>query len=72
MLYGFGGDASGGYGSGGEADGGVSEFGGFFSKPRANIYDLSRIFDKTADEARQVFNLAAKKSVNLLPETCIL
>ena len=30
MLYGFGGDASGGYGSGGEADGGVSEFGGFF------------------------------------------
>ena len=43
-----------------------------FFKPRANIYDLSRIFDKTADEARQVFNLAAKKSVNLLPETCIL
>ena len=69
MLYGFGGDASGGYGSGGEADGEVSEFGGFFSKLRANIYDLSRIFDKTADEARQVFNLAAKKSVNLLPET---
>ena len=30
MLYGFGGDASGGYGSGGEADGEVSEFGGFF------------------------------------------
>ena len=46
MLYGFGGDASGGYGSGGEADGEGSEFGGFFSKLRANIYDLSRILIK--------------------------
>ena len=40
MLYGFGGDASGGYGSGGEADGGVSEFGGFFSKLRAKGLDI--------------------------------
>ena len=43
--------------------------GEFLCQRKANIYDLSRIFDKTADEARQVFNLAAKKSVNLLPET---
>ena len=40
MLYGFGGDASGGYGSGGEADGGVSEFGGFFSKLGQKVLTL--------------------------------
>ena len=57
MLYGFGGDASGGYGSGGEADGEVSEFGGFFSKPRAKGIDIvsegvyySDIIDKKAPE----------------------
>lgn len=40
MLYGFGGDASGGYGSGGDADGGVSGFGGFFSKPGQKVLTL--------------------------------
>ena len=57
MLYGFGGDASGGYGSGGEAGGEVSEFGGFFSKPRAKGIDIvsegvyySDIIDKKAPE----------------------
>ena len=57
MLYGFGGDASGGYGSGGEADGEVSEFGGFFSKLRAKGLDIvsegvyySDIIDEKAPE----------------------
>lgn len=57
MLYGFGGDASGGYGFGGETGGGVSEFGGFFFKTRAKSIDIvsdgvyySGIIDEKAPE----------------------
>lgn len=57
MLYGFGGDASGGYGFGGETGGGVSEFGGFFFKTRAKSIEhcvegvyYSGIIDEKAPE----------------------